>query len=141
MSIPASSDVQVVQDNINEGNILETSVISKDPILPPMDHSNSDLLGMKKSPNDVPIIILTLPKNKNLPINTFTDASTEQLAFPWLFPDGKNALKSFRPERLKTLRYFQYRLLSSVPRWALSMPFLFWATNYTEKLNYQKIFP
>ena len=133
MSIPASSDVQVVPDNINEGHILETSVISKDPILPPMDYS--DLLGMKKSPNDVPIPILTFPKNKNLPINTFTDANTEQLAFPWLFPDGKNALKSFRPERLTTLRYFQSRLLSSDPRWALSMPYLFWATNYTEKMK------
>jgi DNA replication protein DnaC len=131
MTIPASSEK--MPEHINDDHILETSVISKDPVMPLMDYS--ELLGLKKGPHDanVPIPVFTLPKNRNPPINTFTDANTEQLSFPWLFPDGKNALKSFRPIRLTTLRYFQCRLLSADPRWALSMPYLFWTTNYTEK--------
>ena len=55
------------------------------------------------------------------------------MAFPWLYPDGKNGYKTSRDPPITTLDYFQSRHLSSDTRWASHIPYLFWSCNVLEQ--------
>ena len=74
-----------------------------------------------------------LPLNTANPVNMFNDTVLEQAAFPYLFPDGKNGLKTSRQVPLTYLQYFKSRLLSVDRRFSSHLPYLFWATNMVEK--------
>ena len=74
-----------------------------------------------------------LSLNRNKPLNTFTKTSIEELAFPYLFPSGRNGLHAICRYLMSHLQNFQTRLLSSDRRFSSNLPYLFWATNITKK--------
>ena len=53
----------------------------------------------------------------------------EQMAFPWLYPDGTNGYKTSRDPPITTLEYFQSHHLSSDACWASHIPYLFCSVN------------
>ena len=78
-----------------------------------------------------------LQRVQGAPISIYTCTNAEQMAFPWLYPDGTNGYKTSRDPPITTLDYFQSRHLSSDARWASHLPYLFWSVNVLEqqKLN------
>ena len=70
-------------------------------------------------------------------MSLFSDREAEQLAFPFLFPDGVNGYRTARDPSTSTLDYFQTRLLSSDPCWAARVPYLFWTCNVMEQHRLQ----
>ena len=78
-----------------------------------------------------------LQRVQGAPISIYTCTNAEQMAFPWLYPDGTNGYKTSRDPPISTLDYFQSRHLSSDTRWASHIPYLFWSVNVLEqrKLN------
>ena len=74
-----------------------------------------------------------LQRVQGAPISIYTCRDAEQMAFPWLFPDGTNGYKTSRDPPITTLDYFQTRLLSSNTCWASHIPYLFWCCNVIEQ--------
>ena len=105
---------------------IQTTLINKDPVFPKVNFSS--LLAQSSTYH--------LPKNTSSPVNSFTDMTCEQMPFPTLFPVGINGLKMHRQSRLSCLEYFKSRLLSADKRWSSHLPYLFWATNSTEKQTF-----
>ena len=122
---PVKENEGDVKTGKNDGWIPEVSVVGTDPVMPKVDFS--------QYVNNEHVPIHNIPRLETPPINMFTDLYLEQMAFPTLFPDGVNGLRT--PRKLKTtvLQYFQSRLLSSDLRWQKNLSYLFWATNLTEK--------
>ena len=67
------------------------------------------------------------------PISIYTCTNAEQMAFPWLYPDGTNGFKTSRDPPITTLDYFQSCHLSCDSRWASHIPYLFWSVNVLEQ--------
>ena len=74
-----------------------------------------------------------LQRVQGAPISIYTCTNAEQMAFPWLYPDGTNGYKTSRDPPITTLDYFQSRHLSSDARWASHIPYLFWSVNVLEQ--------
>ena len=74
-----------------------------------------------------------LQRVQGAPISIYTCTNAEQMAFPWLYPDGTNGYKTSRDPPITTLDYFQTRHLSSDTRWASHIPYLFWSCNVLEQ--------
>ena len=70
-----------------------------------------------------------LQRVQGAPISIYTCTNAEQMAFPWLYPDGTNGYKTSRDPPITTLDYFQSRHLSSDAHWASHIPYLFWSVN------------
>ena len=106
----------------------ESSVIRRDLKLPNVEVSQ--LIN-----NNAPVH--QLQRVQGAPIIIYTCTNAEQMAFPWLYPDGTNGYKTLRDPPITTLDYFQSRHLSSDARWASHLPYLFWSVNVLEqrKLN------
>lgn len=122
----STADAKAVPDlNEHSAAIPETSVTDKDPTIPLIDFKEK-IIGNDKA-------TFTLGRSTKPPVNMFIDKTLEQLAFPHLFPYGRNGLRTPRSVRLTPLQYFQSRLLSKESRWANNIPYLFWTTNFTEK--------
>ena len=120
------SNSQITDEDTTQSSVfIQSSVTAENPILPKLNY-DSLMKGGK-------IPIYDMPRIYESPINTFNFMNLEQLAFPYLFPDGLNGLQTPRWPNLTYLKYFQNRLLSSDRRWSLCLPYLFWATNLTEK--------
>ena len=71
------------------------------------------------------------------PISIYTCTNAEQMAFPWLYPDGTNGYKTLQDPPITTLDYFQSRHLNSDVHWESHLAYLFWSVNVLEqrKLN------
>ena len=82
-------------------------------------------------------LFINLECVRGVPVSLFSDREAEQLAFPFLFPDGINGYRPARDPSTSTLDYFQTRLLSSDPRWAAHVPYLFWSCNVMEQHRLQ----
>ena len=102
----------------------ESSVIRRDLQLPNVEVS--DLIN-----NNAPVHQLQCVQGA--PISIYTCTNAEQMAFPWLYPDGTNGYKTSRDPPITTLDYFQSRHLSSDARWASHIPYLFWSINVLEQ--------
>ena len=137
-------DVEIDDDSLNEPNLephqpqqeseegspeLESSVIRRDFTLPNVDVQNVITDG------NAPVH--QLERIRGAPVSLFSDREAEQLSFPFLFPDGVNGYRTARDPSTSTLDYFQTRLLSSDPRWAAHVPYLFWACNVMEQHRLQ----
>ena len=120
-----AEELESKQTGQNEGCLQESSITHKDPVLPKIDY--------KQFVDDINVPKHVIGRNTSAPINMFSEAHLEEMAFPTLFPDGKNGLRTPRRQRLTVLQYFQSRLLSSDNRWQSNLPYLFWATSMTEK--------
>ena len=116
--------------DLNEETIdfTESSLAVDKPGLPKVDF-NKEVTGSSSKGADKYVLSL----NRNHPLNTFTKTSIEELAFPYLFPSGRNGLHAIRRYLMSHLQYFQTRLLSSDRRFSSNLPYLFWATNITKK--------
>ena len=102
----------------------ESSVIRRDLQLPNIEVSN--LIN-----NNAPVH--QFQRVQGAPISIYTCTNAEQMAFPWLYPDGTNGYKTSRDPPITTLDYFQSRHLSSDARWASHIPYLFWSVNVLEQ--------
>ena len=69
---------------------------------------------------------------QDAPISIYTCTNAEQMAFPWLYPDGTNGYKTSRDPPITTQDYFQSHHLSSDTCWASHIPYLFWSVNVLE---------
>ena len=96
----------------------ESSVIRRDLQLPNIEVSN-----VINNNNNAPVH--QLQRVQGAPISIYTSTDAEQMAFPWLYPDGNNGYKTSRDPPITTLDYFQSRHLSSDTRWASHIPYLF----------------
>ena len=76
----------------------ETSVIRRDHQVPNVEVS--DVLNTDGPP------VHELNHVQGAPINLFTSTTAEQMAFPTLFPDGRNGYKTSRDPPVSTLKYF-----------------------------------
>jgi hypothetical protein len=110
----------------NYGWLPETSVTENDSVLPQVDFRK-----YIEDKNTMPVY--DIQRNKNSPINMFSDDYVEQMAFPTLFHKGINRLRTPRKQNETVLQYFQSRLLFCDNRWQSNRSYLFWATNLTEK--------
>lgn len=65
-------------------------------------------------PNDISVIgnegIINVPHISEKPVRVYEMESGEEMAFPWLFPYGKNGLNYNRPMKISKSMYFKYRL-------------------------------
>ena len=104
----------------------ESSVIRRDLQLPNIEVSN-----VINNNNNAPVH--QLQRVQGAPISIYTCTDAEQMAFPWLYPDGNNGYKTSRDPPITTLDYFQSRHLSSDTRWASHIPYLFWSCNVLEQ--------
>ena len=102
----------------------ESSVIRRDLQLPNVEVSN---LINSNAP------VHQLHHVQGAPISIYTCTNAEQMAFPWLYPDGTNGYKTSRDPPISTLDYFQSRHLSSDTHWASHIPYLFWSVNVLEQ--------
>ena len=107
----------------------ESSVIRRDLQLPNVEVSN---LINSNAP------VHQLQRVQGAPISIYTCINAEQMAFPWLFPDGTNGYRTSRDPPITTLDYFQSRHLSSDTRWASHIPYLFWGCNVLEQRRLNK---
>ena len=82
--------------------------------------------------------VVCLKKQKTKPANMFSDNEIEELAFPWLFPNGRNGLKTDRNPSVSVLQYFQNRLLGKQNRWRKDTTCIFWALNMYEQHKLQQ---
>ena len=137
-------DVEIDDDSLNEPDPephqpqqeseegfpeFESSVIRRDFTLPNVDVQNVITDG------NAPVH--QLERIRGAPVSLFSDREADQLAFPFLFPDGVNGYRTARDPSTSTSDYFQTRLLSSDPRWATHVPYLFWACNVMEQHRLQ----
>ena len=122
-----SDDAPLSQSPVNEMELDdegESSVIRRDLQLPNVEVSH--LLN-----NNAPVH--QLQRVQGAPISIYTCTNAEQMAFPWLYPDGTNGYKTSQDPPITTLDYFQSRHLSSDARWASHIPYLFWSVNVLEQ--------
>ena len=122
-----SDDALSSQSPVNEVELDaegESSVIRRDLQLPNVEVSN---LINSNAP------VHQLQRVQGAPISIYTCTNAEQMAFPWLYPDGTNGYKTSRDPPITTLNYFQSRHLSSDARWASHIPYLFWSVNVLEQ--------
>ena len=120
-----ASSSQVTVNEIILDDAGESSVIRRDLQVPNIEISN--VVNNSNAP------IHQLQRVQGAPISIYTCRDAEQMAFPWLFPDGTNGYKTSRDPPITTLDYFQTRLLSSDTRWASHIPYLFWCCNVIEQ--------
>lgn len=59
---------------------------------------------------------MTLPVKFNQPVWIQDLPHGEEMAFPWLFPSGKNGITADR-KPVTVCQYFHYRLYNKDPRW------------------------
>ena len=126
-------DIEVAHDEPSSLSLvndveLDSSIIRRNLQLPNVEVSQ--LIN-----NNAPVH--QLQHVQSAPISIYTCTNAEQMAFPWLNPDGTNGYKTSRDPPITTLEYFQSRHLSSDPRWASHIPYLFWSVSVLEqqKLN------
>jgi len=117
------------QESEDRSPEFESSVIRRDFTLPNVDVQ--DVIRDGNAP------VHQLERVRGVPVSLFSDREAEQLAFPFLFPDGINGYCTARDPSASTLYYFQTRLLSSDPRWAAHVPYLFWSCNAMEQHQLQ----
>ena len=103
----------------------ESSVIRRDLQVPNVEISS--VITNNNAP------VHQLQRVQGTPISIYTCTNAEQMAFPWLYPDGTNGYKTSRDPPITTLDYFQSRHLSSDTRWASHIPYLFWSCNVLEQ--------
>ena len=128
IEIEGDTDDNKIGPQEEPGDLLEveeTSVIRRDHQVPNVEVS--DILNTDGPP------IHELNRVQGAPISLFTSTTAEQMAFPTLFPDGRNGYKTSRDPPVSTLNYFQSRLLSEDNRWASHIPYLFWGLNVYEQ--------
>ena len=118
------------QETDSMEDLTESSITSD---VNPMPKINFEEKVTQKKTVYSEITKIVLPKNTNKPLNTYKELCLEELAFPHLFPIGKHGLLYPRATPITHLKYFQARLLSSDRRFSSHLPYLFWATNITEK--------
>ena len=104
----------------------ESSVIRRDLQLPNVEVSN---LINSNTP------VHQLQHVQSAPISIYMCTNVEQMAFPWLYPDGTNisGYKTSRDPPITTLDYFQSCHLSSHAHWASHISYLFWSVNVLEQ--------
>ena len=76
----------------------ESSVIRTDLQLPNVEVSS--VITNNNAP------VHQLQRVQGAPISIYTCTNAEQMAFPWLYPDGTNGFKTFRDPPITTLDYF-----------------------------------
>ena len=76
----------------------------------------------------------TFPANTSSAVKLLGEITTplEELAFPWLFPWGKNGFSAKRKTKITDLAYFQSRLMNSDTRFSNEIPYLFFANSVYE---------
>ena len=122
-----SDDAPLSQSPVNEVELDaegESSVIRRDLQLPNVEVSN--LINCNAP-------VHQLQHVQGAPISIYTCTNAEQMAFPWLYPDGTNGYKTLRDPPVTTVDYFQSRYLSSDTHWASHIPYLFWSVNVLEQ--------
>ena len=92
---------------------------------------------MYKISSGMEIPVHQLEHVHGVPFSLFSDREAEQLAFPFLFPDGINGYRTAQDPFTSTSVYFQTRLLSSDPHWAVHVPYLLWSCNVMEQHRLQ----
>ena len=76
-----------------------------------------------------------LPHVSGQPINLYNDNSAEEIAFPWLFPNGVNGLHTARNRPISFTDYIESHLLNADNRWSSDIPYLPWSANLLEKMR------
>ena len=66
-----------------------------------------------------------LQRVQGAPISIYTCTNAEQMASPWLYPDGTNVFKTSQDSPITIQDYFQSHHLSSDTCWASHIPYLF----------------
>lgn len=72
--------------------------------------------------------------SKSPPINILGNITVpfEELAFPWLFPNGENGFTTCRIPKVTDLQYFQSRLMNSDRRFSADISYIFFANSIYE---------
>ena len=78
-----------------------------------------------------------LERISSAPVSVFNGPQLELMAFPTLYPNGRNGFGTHRNAKLSPLYYFQTRVMSSDARWARHPSYLFWACNIVEAYKLQ----
>jgi hypothetical protein len=70
---------------------------------------------------------------ESTPLNLLKVNNFEELAFPWLFPYGKNGFSSLRKKKLTLNQYYKSRIYNIDPRWRTDISYLMNSVNTLEK--------
>ena len=94
---------------------------------------NIDLTEMSAVPSNYTSNHTIIDLNADNPIELYDVNFSEEMAFPWLFPNGINGYKTTRPRTLTLNQYLKSRLLNVDSRWRKDISYLINAVNIYEK--------
>lgn len=112
---PDLSEIDTLEENVTDEISCLKEIIN---VLPESATVKSDYTAPDINLNDVARNnVLKLPIEYDKPVWLNDIPHGEELAFPWLFPDGLNGIYNNRDTPLTTLKYFQSRLYNQDSRW------------------------
>ncbi|MCG8079346.1 MAG: AAA family ATPase, partial [Candidatus Thiodiazotropha taylori] len=120
----------LAQNYLSPQNDCENTCVPLDAheiSLVPLDYQ------IQRKQQDIPCV--RLPTIKNKPVNIFNSSNLEELAFPQLYPYGRNGFSDRKGTELTTHQYFSCRILNKDKRWSSNPQYLFWALHIHEQ-NY-----
>ena len=136
---PIFHDVKVVDpsekqfseegDECQADHVEESGVVRSNTLIPD--------IPVTKLIQDGAFPVHQLERISSTPVSVFNEPQLELMAFPTLYPNGRNGFGTHRNAKLSPLDYFQTHVMSSDARWAQHPSYLFWACNIVEAFNLQ----
>ena len=117
-------ECEEMQDGVDESGVVRSNTLMPD-------------IPVSKLIQDGTFPVHQLERITTAPVSVFTEPQLELMAFPTLYPDGKNGFGTYRNAKVSPLDYFQARVMSSDARWAQHATYLFWACNIVEAYKLQ----
>ena len=117
-------ECEEMQDGVDESGVVRSNTLMPD-------------IPVSKLIQDGTFPVHQLERITTAPVSVFTEPQLELMAFPTLYPDGKNGFGTYRNAKVSPLDYFQARVMSSDARWAQHASYLFWACNIVEAYKLQ----
>ena len=97
-------------------------------------HYNNETALISEVPNTVENEnLIVAPGQGKSPISVFNDKFWQELAFPYLFPDGKFGYKVERDIPICPVKYFNQRLLNYTQSFAGDANYIFFARSVIEQ--------
>ena len=126
---PSEKQFSEEGDECQADHVEESGVVRSNTLIPD--------IPVSKLIQDGAFPVHQLERISSAPVSVFNEPQLELMAFPTLYPNGRNGFETHRNAKLSPLDYFQTRVMSSDARWARHPSYLFWACNIVEAYKLQ----
>jgi hypothetical protein len=122
----ADIQVQHMMDNIGE---IQETIPTDESCSVPADYvvPNVNISSAVNEPS-----VITLSRIQSMPVSPYDMQNGEEMAFPWLFPNGINGFLSQRPMKLTLREYFQLRMNNISGTFRKDIPYLLSSVNVND---------